>query len=97
MTRSSSSKKKSKYPSFSLGSDEAIGSGKDALRGKWRKYKNPIKTYDAMLRTVGVNVSKQTVKGIGKLDKSFVSIDKLMFKQPHKRYNRVKQRRTGKR
>ena len=42
------------FPYFPLGGGEGGGRGYDALKGRWIKQKNPVKTCAAMLRTFGI-------------------------------------------
>ena len=91
-------------PNFGLGGGGGGRGGGDALTGKWFKYKNPIKTPKQMLKDFstfggGKGKRKQSFGGMGlRIPKTnLVSINANMFKQPRKRYNKVKQRRKSKR
>ena len=91
-------------PNLGLGGGGGGRGSGDALTGKWHKYKNPIKTPKQMFKDFssfggGKSRGKQAFGGMGlSVSKTnLVSINANMFKQPRKRYNKVKQRRSSKR
>jgi hypothetical protein len=74
------------FPKFDLGGGGGGGSSRDPLRGKWRKYKNPVKTYDKVLRdTIGFNANPKGVRFVNK-------VDKRLFKQVSKSNKRKRKR-----
>ena len=61
----------------SLGSGGKGKGGFDALKGRWIKQRNPVKTYGAMLKTFGI----KTPKVIRKIDRATQKIETHGFKR----------------
>ena len=73
------------YPSLSLGGGFGGPKGNGLGSEKWFQKKHKIKTWDKMLKTFGVNVGRDNVKSLNRLDKRLSKLDRYDRKVGRKR------------
>jgi hypothetical protein len=69
-----------KFPVGSLGGGSGGASGRGSFGGQWYLKRHKIKTFDQMLKTVGVGLPKGAVRSLNRLDKSMQKMDKATSK-----------------
>jgi hypothetical protein len=84
---------KPRFPLVNPGGGGGGFGGGGKFKGKWRKQNNPIKSYDQVLKSVGIKISKSNKSALSNFDRTTKKLDKIKLSKRFKPSKGRKQRR----